>query len=282
MTLGEHIDELRTRLMRSVIAVAVVFMVAWAFHERLADWAMWPYDRAQTWLNIELVESFNAYVEEDPDSWPEYFTSADPETREVRFERKVPALMKGDASSMGFFFLMRVCFWFSLFFAGPIVLWQMWQFVAAGLYKSEKSLAYSYFPFSLLLFLGGALFGYFLMVPYALFFLARMTIEQIQYWESIDNYWSFLISLTLALGAVFQLPVVMLALARLELVEPKTYSKFRPHCIVAALVLAALLTPPDPFTQLMMAVPIILLYEIGNQFARIGVKRARAREVTKV
>ena len=86
----------------------------------------------------------------------------------------------------------------ALFIAGPFVLWQIWQFVAAGLYKQERSVVFRYFPFSAMLFVGGAVFGYFMMVPYALFFLARMTLGQIHYWESIDNYWSFLTSLTLA------------------------------------------------------------------------------------
>jgi len=268
MSLADHLGELRTRVMRSVIAIAVMFVIAWTFHETLADWVFGPYNRASTLLNQELVERYDARVLEDPTRWAEFFTSADPDQREVRAELRVPDMMRGDAASQGFFFYMRVCFMFALFFGGPVLIWQMWQFIAAGLYKRERALTLRYFPLSVVLFVSGVLFGYFMMVPYALYFLARMTLEKIHYWESIDNYWSFLTSLTLALGAVFQLPVVMLGLTRLGLVEPKQYSAYRGHFIIVALVTAALLTPPDPFTQMLMAIPMVLLYECGNLMAR--------------
>ena len=275
MSLAEHLDELRTRVMRSVIAIAIAFAIAWGFHRTLADWTFHPYERATHMLNAELEERFDARVAEDASRWGEFFTSPDPEAREVKAELRIPDMMRGDAASQGFFFYMRVCFMFALFFGGPVLLWQMWQFIAAGLYPSEKKLTLRYFPMSVVLFLSGVLFGYFMMVPYALFFLARMTLEQIQYWESIENYWSFLTSLTLALGLVFQLPVVMLGIARLGLVDPKSFSKFRGHFVIGALIFAALLTPPDPFTQMLMAIPMVILYELGNLMARrIGASQA--------
>ena len=82
-----------------------------------------------------------------------------------------------------------------------------------------------------------------------------------------------LTSITLALGVVFQLPVVMLALTKVGLVEPKMFSKYRGHFIVGALIIAALLTPPDPFTQMLMGIPIIILYELGNVLSRIAFKK---------
>ena len=268
MSLAEHLDELRTRVMRSVIAIAIAFAIGWGFHRTLAGWVFQPYDRAAGMLNAELEERFDERVKADPSRWEEYFTSPDEAVREVRPELKIPELMRGDAASQGFFFYMRVCFMFALFFGGPVLLWEMWQFIAAGLYPREKKMTLRYFPMSVLLFVSGVLFGYFMMVPYALFFLARMTLEQIQYWESVENYWSFLVSLTLALGVVFQLPVVMLGLARLGIVEPKAFSKYRGHFVIGALVMAAVLTPPDPFTQMLMAVPMVVLYELGNLMAR--------------
>ena len=158
---------------------------------------------------------------------------------------------------------MKMCFYYSLFFGGPYLLWEMWQFVAAGLYRHEKKVVHSYFPTSVGLFVGGVLFGYFVMVPQALYFLARMTLTEIQYFESIGNYWTFLISLTIALGLVFQLPLIMVALAKLDLVPPKTFGKYRGHMVIGALLMSALITPPDPFTQMMMAIPIVILYETG-------------------
>jgi len=276
MTLGEHLEELRTRLIRSTIALVVVFGVAWAFHKPLADYAFRPYTLAAGWLNEAKHDFYSEQLEQDPDlEWSEYFTTADPKTRELRPEKLTRADLRADAASAGFFLYMRVCLYFAMFVGGPFVLWQVWQFIAAGLYQREQRVVLSYFPFSVLLFVGGVLFGYFGMVPYALFFLAKMTLgSHIEYWESLDNYWTFLTSLTLALGAVFQLPVVMLALARLGIVEPKTFAKYRGHCAVGALVAAAVITPPDPFTQMMMALPIVLLYELGLWVARYSVDKA--------
>ena len=274
MTLGEHLDELRVRLIRSTIAIAVTFAVGWSWHEVLAEVALEPYGRARVWLEVELVEAFDQKLAADPElTWDKYFTSADPESRELLPHLRIPEKPRGDAAGTGFFFYMRICFYFALFVGGPVVLWQMWQFVAAGLYANEKRALNRYFPFSAVLFLSGVVFGYFLMVPYALFFLARMSLTQVTYWQTIDNYLTFLTSLTLALGVVFQLPVIMLALTKVGLVEPKLFSKYRGHFIVGALVVAALLTPPDPFTQMLMGVPIIILYELGAVLARIAYKK---------
>lgn len=275
MTLGEHLEELRTRLIRSAVALLVTFGIGWGFHERLLDVVVFPYERAAAWLDEDLVDIYSERVASGDADWDEYFTTRDPTTRELRPEKRVPELMRGDASSTGFLVYMRVCLYFALFVAGPIVLWQLWQFVAAGLYSHERRVVHRYFPASVGLFLGGVVFGYALMVPYALYFLARMSLTQIQYWETIDNYFTFLTSLTLALGAVFQLPLVMLVLSKIGLVEPATYALYRSHTIIGTLVVAAALTPPDPFTQMLMAIPMILLYELGYRMARVAARRAR-------
>jgi Tat protein translocase TatC len=169
---------------------------------------------------------------------------------------------------MGFIYFMKVCLYFSLFFGGPVLLWEMWQFVAAGLYRNERKVVRLYFPFSASLFLGGVVFGYFVMVPNALYFLALQTVTSIQWYQSINGYWTFLLNLTLALGAVFQLPVIMMALSKLDLVEPKTFARYRGHMLIGALLLAAVVTPPDPITQLLMAIPITVLYEAGIWIGR--------------
>lgn len=269
MTLAEHLEELRMRLIRSAIAVVVALGLGWAIHTEIASVVLWPYERAVVRLERDLAALYNEKIAADDElTWEDYFTSPDPEDRQLLLQYRIPPLMRGDAASTGFFFYMRVCFYFALFVAGPFVLWQIWQFIAAGLYKHEQRVINTYFPFSVGLFLGGVLFGYFMMVPYALYFLARMSLGQIAYWESLDNYFSFLTSLTLALGAVFQLPLLMLAVARVGMVEPKDFARYRGHFIIGALVLAALLTPPDPFTQLLMAIPMIALYELGHVLAR--------------
>ncbi|MCA9001531.1 MAG: twin-arginine translocase subunit TatC, partial [Planctomycetes bacterium] len=165
----------------------------------------------------------------------------------------------------GFFALMRVCFWLALLLSGPYVLWEAWGFIASGLYRNEKRVAYAYFPISLFLFFGGVLFGYFLLIPYAIYFLNldALDLKGMRSIMGVDYYLGFIKGLSLALGFVFQIPVVMVAMARMGLVEPKLYSKYRKHTLVGALVAGAVLTPPDPVTQLMMALPIVFLFELG-------------------
>ncbi|MCP3919825.1 MAG: twin-arginine translocase subunit TatC [bacterium] len=278
MTLGEHLSELRTRLIRSVLAIGVCFIVAWIFRSTLTEWAYHPHLRSIEWLREYkigyLLENASSPAEAaegfTPDSWKAYEATDKQEVLALSEAQEIRNTVRTDAAGSVFFIHMKVCFYFALFIGGPVLLWQVWQFVAAGLYKHEKTVIHRYFPFSVGLFVSGVLFGYFMMVPNALYFLSKMSVgeERFEYWQSADIYWHFLTALTLALGAVFQLPVLMLALTRIGLVEASMYPKYRAHMAVGSLVLSAMLTPPDPVTQLMMAIPIIFLYELGSLVAR--------------
>jgi sec-independent protein translocase protein TatC len=133
---------------------------------------------------------------------------------------------------------------------------------------------YRYFPASVSLFFAGVLFGYFYLVPYAYFYLTKIGIENIRHEPLIEPYLVFLKSLGLGMGIVFQLPILMMGVARAGLIDPANYSKFRGHFIVGAFVIAAVLTPPDPYTMVMMAAPMVVLYEVGILLAKLAVKRA--------
>lgn len=271
MTLGEHLEELRGRLVRSTVVLVAAFVLAWTGRETLARVFFQPYEEASARLEVYLVERLGEKVRAGEMERERAF--ADEAMTELSPEYKPKARIKGDAASTGFFFYMKISAYFALFVGGPYLLYQLWQFVAAGLYRHERRVVMRYFPFSALLFLVGVVFGYLLMVPYALYFLAKISIEQIEYYESIDTYTSFLLSLTLALGLVFQLPMLMIALSSVGVVEPATFGKYRPHFIVGALVFAAVITPPDPFTQMMMAIPMVVLYELGALVARVTWRR---------
>ncbi len=279
MTLGEHLEELRRRIFRAILALVVVFGVSWIFHVEIAGWLFYPYNFARSRLEPDLVEAYQRQLAADPAlEWGDYFERPDPQgPQDLRDNRRVPETPRGDGAGTGFLFYMRFCFYFSLFVAGPYMLWQAWLFIAAGLYKRERRIVYGYLPMSLGLFIAGVLFGFFVLVPYGLYFLAKQSIEQIQYWESLDTYSTFLTSLTLATGLIFQLPVVMIALSRVGLVHPSLYSRYRAHMVVAVVVLAALITPPDVISQVLMAVPMLVLYEIGALLARIATRKQEAR-----
>jgi sec-independent protein translocase protein TatC len=276
MSLAEHLEELRKRLFRGVLAVAICFVGCWVYRDAIGEIVLQPLDNTVAWLDRDMVEIAEARLIEDSSiERLELFMTNDPADRRLR--NPIPPV-RGDAASTGFMFFLKACVYFSLFLSGPVLIWQLWQFIAAGLYRSEKKMIHIYFPFSVVLFLSGILFGYFLLVPYGQYYLASMTIEQIIFYPEISAYFTFLTSLCIALGVVFQLPIIMVGVARMGLVDPAVYAKFRGHFMVAALVIAAVLTPPDPFTQMLMGLPMILLYELGIHAARLTTRRAAKRE----
>jgi len=269
MTLGEHLEELRKRIFYSVIVLALAFGVAWWFKERIAQYVLEPWTRAVVQLNADQVAQAELDLAAHPEkARSDYFTS-DGELKD-RIDPRPSMFGIGD----GFFFALNNALYFSLFLGGPFVLWQVWQFIAAGLYPHEKRAVWRYFPFSALLFFAGVAFCYYLVVPVGMYFLtATLPLSQLKPVIGIDQYFSFLSTMCLAMGVIFQLPILMIFASRLGLVDPKTYSKYRGHFLVAALFIAAVVTPgPDYYSQILMTIPMVILYEIGILIARMGAK----------
>ncbi|MEM1452232.1 MAG: twin-arginine translocase subunit TatC [Planctomycetota bacterium] len=283
MTLGEHLSELRTRLIRASAVLVVAFVVLYTFRLQVIEFIDGPYVRAAEQLNVELAEIRREQVAEDPDkTWRDYFQTEEME-RLIRGEAIDP---KPTSFKAGGPFLVKIkaCFWLSLFIAGPVFLWEIWMFVAAGLYKAERKVVYTYFPTSLTLFLTGVVFGFVVLVPAAIYFLQRdgLGLDDIPRTMELDQYMQFLKSLSLALGVVFQLPVFQVALSKMGAVAPRTYAKFRGHMAIVALIVAAIITPPDPVTQIMLAGPAIVLWEVGIWLSRLVWTEPVASEVDEL
>jgi len=273
MTLGEHIDELRRRLLRGLLTVVVLFIVAFGFVDTLAH-ALWaPHRTAVEMINADRLDAAIELVRSDPEiDGAEYFVDpeASDEDKRLLAEREVPLQLIQTAPGESFLFALKTAFYLALFVGSPILLWELWGFIAAGLYSHERGVVTRHFPVSVLLFVVGVLFSYFVMLPYAMYFLgAVFDLEWVQPQYKVSEYASILFTLSLALGTVFQLPIVMIVLARLGVVQPATYSRYRPYFLVGAFAMAAILTPPDPFTQILMAGPMVVLYEIGILVARL-------------
>ena len=279
MSIGAHLEELRKRVFRSVLVLVVCFVLVWNFKERITEAVMWPWRQAVGRINADLVQRHEAELAAQPDiERTRFFLSADPAspgytTLKEPVDERLASFGVGDS----FFFALNVSLWSAFFLGGPFVLWQLWQFIAAGLYKHERKFVYMYFPFSVLLFLAGAVFCYFLVVPIGMYFLAStLPLEQVRPMVGIDRYFDFLSTMCLAMGAVFQIPILMIFLSSIGIIEPSTYSKFRGHFLVVALLVAAILTPgPDIYSQLMMGGPMLVLYEIGILLARWRAKPRR-------
>lgn len=278
MTLGEHLEELRSRLARGLIAVGVAFLVGWVFQEQIQSIVLAPLDRALHGLRADFLAKAEAHVEEYPEEWDRYFTSADPDTR--RLVQDVDTRPIATGVTEGVFFTIRIVFYFALFLGAPILLWQLWQFVAAGLYKSERKVVIGYFPYSVGLFLVGVLFGYFVLVPFAMqYLIGFVDIERLRPEIRVSEYFTMLFALSLAIGGVFQLPLLMVIAVRVGFVEPEVFSKWRAYFVLGTFVFSAMITPPDPFTQLIMAAPTVLLYELGIVVARLARKKSSSLEI---
>ena len=162
-----------------------------------------------------------------------------------------------------FFTFLKVSFLGGLMIASPVIIYQFWMFVAPGLYDREKRLLLPIVFLSTLFFVGGALFGYFIVFPYGFQFFLGFATETIRPMPSMKEYLSFSAKLLLAFGLVFELPLVITFLARLGIVTVPFLKKNRKYALLLFFVGAAILTPPDVVTQIMMALPLMLLYEIS-------------------
>ena len=168
----------------------------------------------------------------------------------------------------GFYAYMKLCFITSVFLAYPFVIYQIWQFVSMGLYKKEQKYVLLFLPISYGAFVVGGFFGYFLLIPFGLQFLIGILGPGIQPIITMGTYISFVFMLTVALGLVFQLPLVMLLLSKIRFITPDKFITWRKYAILVIFIIAAIVTPPDPFTQTMTAVPMIVLYELGILISR--------------
>ena len=169
---------------------------------------------------------------------------------------------------------MKVALMVAFLIALPYVLYQVWAFVAPGLYTHEKRLALPLVAASVFLFFVGMSFAYFLVFPTVFKFMANIAPEGVAWMTDIEKYLSFVMTTFLAFGVTFEVPVVVVVLVRMRVVELETLKEWRSYMIVAAFVIAAIFTPPDVISQLMLAIPLCLLYELGMLMARFVSKTA--------
>lgn len=168
---------------------------------------------------------------------------------------------------------MKLTGWLALFIAIPYVLFQVWGFVAPGLYKHEKRFALPVLASSVLLFYAGMAFAYFVVFPLVFAFFTATAPEGVTVMTDIDAYLSFVLTLFLAFGIAFETPVVVTLLVAMNMTSTQTLIAARPYIIVAAFVIGMLLTPPDILSQFLMAIPMWLLFEIGLLMGKLIEKR---------
>ena len=156
----------------------------------------------------------------------------------------------------------------------PVILYQLWAFIAPGLYEKERKVTLSYIPIAMVLLLLGMSFAYFIVVPYIIGFTFDLSFEMgIETTIGINEYFAFLFRTVLPFGVIFQLPVIVLFLTQLGIITPMFLKKNRKYAYFIMFVLAALIAPPDLMTHLLLTVPMIVLYEISIYVSKIGYRR---------
>lgn len=226
LPLGEHLEELRSRIIRSVIIVIGLFFVSWFFRSKILAIMKRPHDLAMEHLGLSQSLQVLSYQE-------------------------------------GFYAYVKLCLITAIFMGYPLVAHQIWKFVEAGLYKRERMYVKIFAPISFIAFMIGILFGYFFLIPFGLQFLIKILGAGIQPIITMSQYVTLVTLLTFALGIVFQLPLVMLFISKIGIFKAEDFVKWRMHAILIMFIIAAVITPPDPFTQVMTALPMMALYETG-------------------
>lgn len=216
LTFLEHLEELRFRIIKVIVAVTVCACLVYFFIEPILAFITRPVGK--------LI-----------------FTSP-----EEAFLARMTLTIFG-----GFFLAL------------PVILSQFWQFVARGLLEHERRYVRIFGPLSLVCFLSGLLFGYFVVVPMSLYFLLGFKTAQMVPMITVDKYISFVGTLVLAGGVIFELPLVIIFLAKLGIASPEFLRQKRRYAIVIILIISAVITPPDVVSQLLMAAPLLILYEAG-------------------
>ena len=167
-----------------------------------------------------------------------------------------------------FFTYLKIALVLSLFATAPITFYQVWAFVAPGLYKNERRAFIGYFISSISLLISGAAFAFYIVFPLIFDFFLGFSTEMIQAMPAIKEYLTLVLKLLFAFGLSFQIPIIIMVLVRLDLITPQALADKRRYVIVWAFIFAAILTPPDIISQTLLALPMLLLYEVGVVLAR--------------
>lgn len=249
MPFTEHLSELRKRITVSLVALLVAFILSFNYSERIFEVLTLP------------LRSKISFSMDSP------------------FISLLPAQIQNPslvflAPAEAFWMHLKVSFVAALMLSLPVILHQFWKFISPGLLLKERKYIGPFVVTASLLFLAGASFCFLFVLPFAMGFLLTYKTASMTPMLSVGNYVDFCLKFILSFGAVFELPIIIVLMTRMGIVTPKTLAKNRKYAVLLSFVIAALLTPtPDAFNQLLMAVPIMVLYEAGIVVSRFFVRK---------
>ncbi len=265
MTLLEHLGELRRRILRSAFAFLIALILCFHFGYEPIKYVLVAPLEALNPNTTNVLAGYNPLHQAAPAAHPR--RGEHPAAEALRHD--ADGAVHGEDLHGG---ARR---------ADPqraLHRYHVWAFIGAGLRSREKRYVLTYLPFSLVMFIAGMLFAYFAALPVAMLYLLTVD-SSVGYLLNYLLYFKFIVSILAIFGLLFQLPLVMMALARMGMVEVKTFSHYRRHAIVLAFIAGALLSPsPEPFSQCLLAIPMCGLYEFGILLSKLTKKRAAAAE----
>ena len=260
MTFLEHLEELRWTIMRSVIAIAIGMLVAFLSKEFIFDHIVLA-PKSPSFLTYRAFCSLGHRIG----------------MGDAMCLQGLDFTLQNISMSGQFFTHLLVSFIAGFIIAFPYVLWEVWRFIAPGLHPSERGQLRGIVWFASFLFLTGVLFGYYLLAPLSIQFFGSYQVSGIvENAVALDSYISMITSVTVWTGVVFELPLLILFLTRAGIVEPSMLRNYRRHAFVGILVIAAVLTPPDVVSQLIVSGPLMLLYEGSILLSARTVRKMKA------
>jgi sec-independent protein translocase protein TatC len=261
MTFLDHLEELRWLLIRSTLAIFIMAGVAFCFSDFIFDEIIFgPKD--PNFITYHWFCEASKFFGSEGEGFCNNKITFDVQSR----------VMSGQFNAH-----LWTSFTAGFILAFPFVLWELWKFISPALYDKEKKNAKLFLAISSFLFFLGVLFGYFIITPLSINFLAGYQVStQIHNDIDLDSYISLIRSTTLSCGLVFELPIVMFFLSKLGIVTPTFLRKYRKHSIVVILIIAAIVTPPDIVSQIIVTIPLLILYEISI-FISAGVLKSKQK-----
>ena len=250
MSLGDHLEELRARMILSLAGLFLGLFVCLFFGKYLIAVLETPYYKAIASHNSEVVyDSNNAVAVQNKGNGDHY-------QQQLGLQTRKPA--------EGFITYIKICLVFGLLLSSPWIFWQAWAFVSAGLYRHERKFIHFVSPISAILFVAGSLFFLFMVAPLAITFFIKFNehLNLSSFWM-FEDYINMILMLTLVFGLAFQMPIAIVFAERMGLVSIEMLVKSRRYVIVALTIIAAMATPPDVISQISLFIPMYILFEGG-------------------
>ena len=269
----DHLEELRWCILKALAAVLAGALVCFVFSDAIVKILTYPYEEAVVSMQASRatgsVEAVRGLLLR---WWDSGVSPAIPDTALAEAAREIPPgrRLQSLRPVTYFFVTLQIAIIGGLVLALPVVFHQLWRFVAPGLLARERRLLLPVARLSILCFGCGGMIAYWIVLPLGLrFFLGLEPPDMTSQW-AVDEYVGFVLRLLLGFGLVFELPVVTLVLAKMGVVTPELMRRFRRYGIIVIFLLAAIFTPPDPLSQLLMALPLLGLYEISISVAKVA------------